>query len=63
MTQLKHAVEPFGEVNVYPTAGDKTRVVATVLTPVATPGQTSHWLSPSMLRTSPRYCAHHTYST
>src|SRR3954464_15650790 len=29
--QLKHVVEPFGEVNVYPAAGDKTRVVATIL--------------------------------
>ncbi len=31
MSQLKHVVEPFGEVNVYPLAGSKTRVVATVL--------------------------------
>jgi hypothetical protein len=31
MTQLKKAVEPFGEVNVYPSQGGKTRVVATIL--------------------------------
>jgi hypothetical protein len=31
MTQLKHVVEPFGEVNVYPSSGDRTRVVATIL--------------------------------
>jgi hypothetical protein len=31
MTQLKKAVEPFGEVNVYPAPGGKTRVVATIL--------------------------------
>src|SRR5438876_12227119 len=31
MSQLKHVVEPFGEVNVYPAAGGKTRVVATIL--------------------------------
>src|SRR5437660_5313095 len=31
MSQLKHVVEPFGEVNVYPSAGGKTRVVATIL--------------------------------
>jgi len=30
MTQLKRVVEPFGEVNVYPSAG-QTRVVATIL--------------------------------
>src|SRR5437588_10396058 len=30
MSQLKHVVEPFGEVNVYPSGG-KTRVVATIL--------------------------------
>jgi hypothetical protein len=29
--QLKKVVEPFGEVNVYPATGGKTRVVATVL--------------------------------
>ena len=29
--QLKRVVEPFGEVNVYPAAGGKVRVVATVL--------------------------------
>jgi hypothetical protein len=29
--QLKKVVEPFGEVNVYPAAGGKTRVVATIL--------------------------------
>jgi hypothetical protein len=29
--QLKRAVEPFGEVNVYPAAGGRTRVVATIL--------------------------------
>jgi hypothetical protein len=31
MTQLRRIVEPFGEVNVYPAAGGKTRVVATIL--------------------------------
>jgi hypothetical protein len=31
MTQLKKVVEPFGEVNVYPAPGGKTRVVATIL--------------------------------
>jgi hypothetical protein len=31
MSQLKTVVEPFGEVNVYPAAGNKTRVVATIL--------------------------------
>src|SRR5881397_1652443 len=31
MSQLKKVVEPFGEVNVYPTAGGRTRVVATIL--------------------------------
>jgi hypothetical protein len=31
MSQLKKAVEPFGEVNVYPAAGGKLRVVATIL--------------------------------
>ncbi len=31
MSQLKKVVEPFGEVNVYPVAGSKTRVVATIL--------------------------------
>ena len=31
MTQLKKPVEPFGEVNVYPQAGGKIRVVATIL--------------------------------
>jgi hypothetical protein len=31
MTQLNKVVEPFGEVNVYPAAGGKTRVVATIL--------------------------------
>ena len=31
MTQLKRTVEPFGEVNVFPTAGGKTRVTATIL--------------------------------
>jgi hypothetical protein len=31
MTQLKKVVEPFGEVNVYPQAGGKVRVVATIL--------------------------------
>jgi hypothetical protein len=31
MAQLKKVVEPFGEVNVYPAGGGKTRVVATVL--------------------------------
>jgi hypothetical protein len=30
MSQLKHVVDPFGEVNVHP-AGDKVRVVATIL--------------------------------
>ncbi|MHB1424131.1 MAG: vWA domain-containing protein [Gemmataceae bacterium] len=31
MSQLKHVVDPFGEVNVYPMPGDKLRVVATIL--------------------------------
>jgi hypothetical protein len=31
MTQLKKVVEPFGEVNVYPVSGGRTRVVATIL--------------------------------
>ena len=31
MTQLKRVVEPFGEVNVHPAAGGKTRVTATIL--------------------------------
>ena len=31
MAQLKNVVDPFGEVNVYPTQGGKTRVVATIL--------------------------------
>src|SRR5258708_15791499 len=31
MAQLKNVVDPFGEVNVYPAAGGKTRVVATIL--------------------------------
>src|SRR6516164_7772792 len=31
MAQLKTVVEPFGEVNVYPAASGKTRVVATIL--------------------------------
>jgi hypothetical protein len=31
MTQLKSVVDPFGEVNVYPAEGGKTRVVATIL--------------------------------
>src|SRR5688572_19044203 len=31
MAQLKNVVEPFGEVNVYPQAGGKLRVVATIL--------------------------------
>jgi hypothetical protein len=31
VTQLKKVVEPFGEVNVYPSRGSKTRVVATIL--------------------------------
>src|SRR5262249_22459381 len=31
MSQLKKVVEPFGEVNVYPAAGGRTRVVATIL--------------------------------
>ncbi len=30
MAQLKHVVDPFGEVNVYPSGG-KVRVVATIL--------------------------------
>ena len=30
MSQLKHVVDPFGEVNVY-AAGGRTRVVATIL--------------------------------
>ncbi len=31
MTQLKSVVDPFGEVNIHPTAGGRTRVVATIL--------------------------------
>ena len=31
MAQLKNVVDPFGEVNVYPATGGKTRVVATIL--------------------------------
>jgi hypothetical protein len=31
MAQLKTVVEPFGEVNVHPAAGGKTRVIATIL--------------------------------
>src|SRR4029079_17375040 len=31
MSQLKQVVEPFGEVNVYPSQGGKIRVVATIL--------------------------------
>src|SRR5207249_5801362 len=31
MAQLKKVVEPFGEVNVYPAAGGKQRVTATIL--------------------------------
>src|SRR4051794_41089395 len=31
MAQLKRVVEPFGEVNVYPAGGGRTRVVATIL--------------------------------
>src|SRR5262249_34489897 len=31
MSQLKKVVEPFGEVNVHPAAGGRTRVVATIL--------------------------------
>src|SRR5262249_53315282 len=31
MAQLKKVVDPFGEVNVYPTAGGRTRVTATIL--------------------------------
>jgi hypothetical protein len=31
MAQLKHVVDPFGEVNVYPLSGGKVRVVATIL--------------------------------
>ncbi len=31
MTQLKHVVEPFGEVNVYPSSGGRVRVTATIL--------------------------------
>jgi hypothetical protein len=31
MAQLKKVVEPFGEVNVHPAAGGRTRVVATIL--------------------------------
>src|SRR5579884_1835178 len=31
MAQLKNVVDPFGEVNVYPAGGGKTRVVATIL--------------------------------
>jgi hypothetical protein len=31
MAQLKHVVDPFGEVNVYPSTAGKVRVVATIL--------------------------------
>ena len=31
MAQLKKVVDPFGEVNVYPAAGGKLRVTATIL--------------------------------
>jgi hypothetical protein len=31
MSQLKNAVDPFGEVNVYPASGGRTRVIATIL--------------------------------
>jgi hypothetical protein len=31
MSQLKNVVDPFGEVNVYPAAGGRVRVVATIL--------------------------------
>src|SRR5436305_11056312 len=31
MSQLKNVVDPFGEVNVYPAGGGRTRVVATLL--------------------------------
>src|SRR5437763_13228021 len=31
MSQLKSVVDPFGEVNVYPAGGGRTRVVATIL--------------------------------
>src|SRR4051794_22863478 len=31
MSQVKHVVDPFGEVNVYPAAGGKVRVTATIL--------------------------------
>jgi hypothetical protein len=31
MTQLKKVVEPFGEINVHPASGGRTRVVATIL--------------------------------
>jgi hypothetical protein len=31
MSQLKHVVDPFGEVNVYPLPGGKVRVAATIL--------------------------------
>jgi hypothetical protein len=31
MAQLKHVVDPFGEVNVYPSASGKVRVTATIL--------------------------------
>src|SRR5215467_5668057 len=31
MSQLKHVVDPFGEVNVYPVPGGQVRVVATIL--------------------------------
>jgi hypothetical protein len=31
MSQLKHVVDPFGEVNVYPSSGGRVRVVATIL--------------------------------
>ncbi|HVS38111.1 MAG TPA: hypothetical protein VMS17_21310 [Gemmataceae bacterium] len=31
MSQLKHVVEPYGEVNVYPAPGGRLRVTATIL--------------------------------
>jgi hypothetical protein len=31
MAQVKHVVDPFGEVNVYPAAGGKLRITATIL--------------------------------
>src|SRR5436309_11579709 len=31
MAQVKHVVDPFGEVNVYPSSGGKVRVTATIL--------------------------------